>query len=32
MTAQVGPDTLDLTETARFPNVPVRAGGEPPPA
>jgi rhamnulokinase len=27
MTAQVGPNTLDLTEVARFPNHPVRAGG-----
>ncbi|MBO3749149.1 rhamnulokinase [Streptosporangiaceae bacterium NEAU-GS5] len=27
MRARVGPDTLDLTEVARFPNVPVRAGG-----
>jgi sugar (pentulose or hexulose) kinase len=27
MAARVGPDTLELTEAARFPNVPVRAGG-----
>ncbi|HEV2782780.1 MAG TPA: rhamnulokinase family protein [Actinophytocola sp.] len=27
MTATVGQNTLDLTEVARFPNVPVRAGG-----
>jgi sugar (pentulose or hexulose) kinase len=27
MAARVGPDTLELTEVARFANVPVRAGG-----